>query len=69
MVPEIRAMFARAFDEEDHPMIEAAYHNLDGADFWSQRPVSLGIDQGGTRARRLVEAMLKRERRRAVTAE
>ena len=40
---------------------EAAFANLDGRDFWGEKPVSLGIDQGGTRARRLVVTMLRRE--------
>ncbi|MDF8335016.1 hypothetical protein [Novosphingobium cyanobacteriorum] len=63
--PEVDAMliklFGEAFDVEDKPMIEAAYANVRGKDFWKEKPVSLGIDQGGTRARRLLEAMLARE--------
>jgi vanillate O-demethylase monooxygenase subunit len=55
-------MFGEAFDLEDKPMIEAAYANVRGQDFWSQKPVSLGIDQGGTRARRLLEKMIAGER-------
>lgn len=57
----LTAMFAQAFDGEDKPLIEASYANLDGRDFWDAKPVSLGIDQGGTRARRKIEAMLKVE--------
>ena len=61
--PEVDAflndLFAKAFDEEDKPMIEAAYANLEGRDFWEARPVSIGVDSGGTRARRKIEAMLK----------
>lgn len=59
MGPMLATLFGQAFDREDKPMIEAAFANLDGADFWSQRPVSLGIDQGGTRARRLIERRLR----------
>jgi vanillate O-demethylase monooxygenase subunit len=63
--PEVDAylteLFAKAFDEEDKPMIEAAYANLEGRDFWEARPVSIGVDTGGTRARRKIEAMLKAE--------
>jgi vanillate O-demethylase monooxygenase subunit len=55
-------MFGEAFDHEDKPMIEAAYANVRGQDFWAQKPVSLGIDQGGTRARRLLEKMIAGER-------
>lgn len=54
-------LFGQAFDLEDKPMIEAAYANLGATDFWAAKPVSLGIDQAGTRARRMIEAMLKAE--------
>lgn len=55
------ALFREAFDVEDKPMIEAAYANVRGKDFWAEKPVSLGIDQGGTRARRLLESLIARE--------
>lgn len=54
-------MFGNAFDLEDKPMIEAAYANVRGKDFWAEKPVSLGIDQGGTRARRMLETMIRAE--------
>lgn len=57
----LRQLFAQAFDEEDKPIIKAAYDNLEGEDFWAARPLSLGIDAGGTRARRKIETMLKAE--------
>jgi vanillate O-demethylase monooxygenase subunit len=57
----LRALFGQAFDEEDKPIIEAAYNNLDGADFWDMKPAFLGIDQGGTRARRKLEQLIKQE--------
>jgi vanillate O-demethylase monooxygenase subunit len=57
----LHALFGEAFDREDKPMIEAAYGNVKGRDFWKEKPVSLGIDQGGTRARRLLETMIARE--------
>lgn len=57
----LRSLFAEAFDQEDKPLIEAAYDNVRGKDFWSEKPLSLGIDQGGTRARRMLEAMIARE--------
>jgi phenylpropionate dioxygenase-like ring-hydroxylating dioxygenase large terminal subunit len=63
--PEVDAMllalFGEAFDIEDKPMIEAAYANVRGKDFWKEKPLSLGVDQGGTRARRMLEAMIARE--------
>lgn len=59
-------LFQQAFDVEDKPMIEAAYANVRanleaGGDFWAEKPLSLGIDQGGTRARRLLESFIARE--------
>jgi phenylpropionate dioxygenase-like ring-hydroxylating dioxygenase large terminal subunit len=57
----LRQLFGEAFDLEDKPMIEAAYENVRGRDFWQERPLSLGIDQGGTRARRMLEAMIAQE--------
>jgi phenylpropionate dioxygenase-like ring-hydroxylating dioxygenase large terminal subunit len=55
------ALFGQAFDEEDKPMIKAAFDNLEGQDFWDAKPLSLGIDAGGTRTRRKIQAMLKAE--------
>jgi phenylpropionate dioxygenase-like ring-hydroxylating dioxygenase large terminal subunit len=54
-------LFAQAFDEEDKPIIKAAYDNLEGQDFWDAKPLSLGIDTGGTRARRKIQAMITSE--------
>jgi len=57
----VRGLLEQAFLEEDKPVIEAAFRNLDGADFWTQRPISLGIDAGGVRARRKIMNMLEAE--------
>lgn len=57
------ALFGEAFDHEDKPMIEAAYANVRGKDFWQEKPLSLGIDQGGARARRLLEKIIAAEDR------
>lgn len=57
----LRQLFGQAFDDEDKPMIKAAYDNLEGQDFWDAKPLSLGIDAGGTRARRKMQAMRKAE--------
>ncbi len=63
--PDMKAsmtqMFQQAFDIEDKPMIEAAYANSGGGDFWEQKPVFLGVDAGGTRARRLLETLRRRQ--------
>ncbi len=59
-------LFGEAFDLEDKPMIEAAYANVRsnleaGGSFWDEKPLFLGVDAGGTRARRQLEAMIGRE--------
>jgi phenylpropionate dioxygenase-like ring-hydroxylating dioxygenase large terminal subunit len=53
----LRALMTQAFDVEDKPMIEAAYHNLDGEDFWDRKPVFLGVDAAGARARRMIQRL------------
>lgn len=64
-IPEVddmlRKLFAQAFDDEDKPIIEAAFANLNGEDFWDAKPAYLGIDAGGTRARRKLQIMLQSE--------
>jgi vanillate O-demethylase monooxygenase subunit len=54
-------LFDQAFNVEDKPIIEAAFANMEAADFWAGKPLSLGVDQGGTRARRKLEKMLREE--------
>lgn len=55
-----RELVRAAFEVEDKPMIEAAYHNIE-RDFWDEKPVSLGIDAGGTRARRIIQSIKRAE--------
>lgn len=57
----LRDLMNQAFNVEDKPMIEAAYHNLNGEDFWERRPVFLGVDAGGTRARRMIQRLMAAE--------
>lgn len=57
----LATLFGEAFNLEDKPMIEAAYANVGAADFWAAKPVSLGVDQGGARARRMIEKLLRSE--------
>ena len=57
----LKNLFAQAFDEEDKPIVKAAFENLEGEDFWAAKPLSLGIDQGGTRVRRRLQSMLAAE--------
>ncbi|HWT30655.1 MAG TPA: aromatic ring-hydroxylating dioxygenase subunit alpha [Propylenella sp.] len=54
-------LMSQAFNEEDKPIIEAAYANMDGADFWERKPAFLGIDAGGTRARRVLQKLIQKE--------
>ena len=58
-------LFDQAFTIEDKPIIEAAYANVlhsdRGPGFWDQKPAFLPSDAGGTRARRMIEAKLRRE--------
>ena len=56
----LRGLMSQAFVEEDKPIIEAAFSNLDGEDFWAAKPVFLGVDAAGTRARRLLQTMISR---------
>lgn len=62
MSETVRQLMSQAFDLEDKPMIEAAYANLEGEDFWDQPPMSIGVDRGGIRARRKIRELLERER-------
>ncbi|MGE4429549.1 MAG: Rieske 2Fe-2S domain-containing protein [Sphingobium sp.] len=57
----VRSLMEQAFNVEDKPIIEASYDNLDGMDFWEARPTFLGIDSGGTKARRVVQQMIAAE--------
>jgi len=59
----LRGLMEQAFLDEDKPIIKAAFDNLDGADFWAMKPVFLGIDSGGTRARRVLQGLIAREQR------
>lgn len=57
----LHALLSQAFDNEDKPIIEAAFANTDGQDFWDLKPAFLGIDAGGTRARRKLETLISQE--------
>lgn len=58
----LAALMDQAFSGEDKPIIEATYANMDGADFWDRKPLFLGIDAGGTKARRLLQKLIQQER-------
>lgn len=55
------------FETEDMLMLEAQQNTIGDADFWSLRPVLLPSDAGAVRARRILEAMLKKESEPSVT--
>ena len=69
MSETVRRLMSQAFDVEDKPMIEAAYANLQGEDFWDQPPVSIGVDRGRILARRKIQALLERESAIGVAAQ
>lgn len=60
MDAQVRGLMEQAFIAEDKPIIEAAFNNTDGADFWERDPAFIGVDAGGTRARRVLQAMRKK---------
>ena len=57
----VRSILEQAFQDEDKPIIEAAFANLGGESFESQRPVSLGVDTGGVLARRKIRSLIENE--------
>jgi nitrite reductase/ring-hydroxylating ferredoxin subunit len=57
----LRGLLEQAFVSEDKPIIEATYANMAGGSFWDMKPAFLGIDQGGTRARRVLEKLIRDE--------
>lgn len=61
MDEQLTRLFTQAFDDEDKPMIEAAYHNMDTGDFSEEKPAHIGVDSAGVRARRMIQAMIKEE--------
>lgn len=58
----LKTMLEDAFVSEDKPIIEAAYANIGTSDFWDLQPLYLGVDNGGTRARRKIQALINREK-------
>lgn len=59
----LRTMMRQAFVGEDKAIIEGAFENLDGQDFWEAKPISRAIDAGAIQARRLLAQMIARESR------
>ncbi len=57
----LRGAFARAFVEEDKPMLERQQARIGEADFLTLGPALLKIDAASTRARRLLAERIARE--------
>jgi vanillate O-demethylase monooxygenase subunit len=56
-----RALFIKAFVEEDKPMIEAQQERMGTSDLWSLKPAMLSIDEGAVRVRRKLESLIAQE--------
>jgi phenylpropionate dioxygenase-like ring-hydroxylating dioxygenase large terminal subunit len=61
LTAESRAMFSRAFFEEDKPMIEAQQERIETDSLWDMRPALLSIDAASVKARRRLERLVAQE--------
>ncbi len=59
----LRQLFAQAFDQEDKPIIEAAFANMETDDYWEEKPIHLGVDGGGIMARKKLQQLIAAERK------
>ena len=57
----IRRIRNEIFGTEDEPMIRAQQDNIGGNEFWSLKPVILGIDAGAVRVRRRLDKLIAEE--------
>jgi phenylpropionate dioxygenase-like ring-hydroxylating dioxygenase large terminal subunit len=57
----IRGFVEYAFAQQDKPMLEAQYRNMDGAEFWSMKPLLLSTDAAAVRARRKLAKLIEAE--------
>lgn len=57
----IEAVVAKAFMEEDEPMISAVQDRMAGREFWSMRPAILEGDRAAIMARRILKRMYAQE--------
>lgn len=57
----MRAALEFAFEQEDMPIIRDSHRLMRGQDFWDLRPLILGGDGGGVRARRMLQRLIDRE--------
>lgn len=49
------------FRTEDGPILEAVQQRMGNADFWSMKPLLLGVDEGAVRVRRILKQMIEAE--------
>jgi len=52
-----------AFEQQDKPMILAQEEAMDGEDFWDLQPAILACDAGAVRARRVLQRLIRDERK------
>ena len=57
----MRGALEFAFEQEDMPIIRDSHRLMRGQDFWDLRPLILGGDGGGVRARRMLQRLIDRE--------
>jgi phenylpropionate dioxygenase-like ring-hydroxylating dioxygenase large terminal subunit len=57
----MRGALEFAFEQEDMPLIRDSHRLMRGQDFWDLRPLVLGGDGGGVRARRMLQRLIERE--------
>jgi phenylpropionate dioxygenase-like ring-hydroxylating dioxygenase large terminal subunit len=58
---QIRAFVTYAFAQQDKPMLEAQYRNMNGGEFWSMKPLLLASDAAAVRARRKLMSLIDAE--------
>jgi phenylpropionate dioxygenase-like ring-hydroxylating dioxygenase large terminal subunit len=58
---QIQRIVEYAFSQQDKPMLEAQFRNMDGADFWSMKPLLLSTDAAAVRARRKLVKLIDAE--------
>lgn len=58
---QIRQFVEYAFSQQDKPMLEAQYQNMENMEFWSLKPVLLSTDAAAVRARRKLANLVAAE--------
>jgi len=57
----LKAGIAKAFENEDEPMIQAVRSRMSSNDLFAEKPLLLPTDEAGVRARRMVRKMIEGE--------